>query len=338
MVIPSNIIERAKNIEKELFNSQTPFCFKEIALELFAIQSKYCAPYANYIELLGVEPHRVTKLEQIPFLPISLFKNFEVKWFQEAPQAIFKSSTTTGATPSKHFVKSLDLYKESFLRSFELFHGSPSNYVILALLPSYLEREGSSLVYMAQELISLTNNKESGFYLYNHKELFDKLVQLQKQNQKTILLGVTFALLDFAHQYNVKFPSLKVVETGGMKGRKEELPREEIHQLLKEAFGVESIGSEYGMAELMSQSWSYGQGLFFSPPWKRVLIRDLSNPFKELSFSRVGGVNIIDLANIYTCSFIETQDMGIKEADNSFRITGRIENSELRGCNLLLEP
>ncbi|OFY39400.1 MAG: hypothetical protein A2X18_04700 [Bacteroidetes bacterium GWF2_40_14] len=265
------------------------------------------------------------------------------------PQKIFTSSATTGMTPSRHPIVDLSIYERSFSDGFRLQYGNPSEYAILALLPSYLERAGSSLVYMTESLMKQSANPNNGYYLYNHTDLYDMLYRLRADGQKTILIGVSFALLDFISALKLEtghrpeFPDLIVVETGGMKGRGEELSREELHSRLKEGFGVDKIHSEYGMAELLSQAWSKGDSLFFTPPWMKILIRDLNNPFHLLSDgerggndSKRGGINIIDLANVYSCSFIETEDMGMTSSDGGFKIFGRIKNSELRGCNFLI--
>jgi hypothetical protein len=333
--LPTEISAIQTRLSIEIFNKKMDF--EKTAMEIFRIQSKYCAPYKRYISLLGIAAEEIKNTTDIPFLPVSLYKNHEIKCYNGTEEALFTSSSTTGQIPSRHYIKELSLYEKSFMESFRLFIGTPSDFTILALLPSYLERKGSSLVYMAEHLIKESNKKESGFYLYNHKELHKTLLQLKQSGQKTILLGVTFALLDFIQNYPLDFPSLKVIETGGMKGRKKELNRKEVHHVLSEGFGTEVIGSEYGMAELLSQAWSSGHGLFTPPPWMKIVIRDNTNPFTSASKGHEGGVNIIDLANIYSCSFIETMDKGIKEAGESFRITGRIKNSEIRGCNLLLE-
>jgi len=289
------------------------------------------------------KPYQNTISDQI----LAPFQSINTKELH--PQKIFTSSATTGMTPSRHPVADLSLYERSFSDGFRLQYGSPSEYAILALLPSYLEREGSSLVYMTENLMKQSANECNGYYLYNHAELYDMLCRLKTDEQKTILIGVSFALLDFVSwlkldsALKMEFPDLIVVETGGMKGRGEELSREELHRRLKEGFGVDTIHSEYGMAELLSQAWSKGDGLFFTPPWMKVLIRDLNNPFRLLSDgergginNKRGGINIIDLANVYSCSFIETEDMGTTDPTGGFKIFGRIKNSELRGCNLLI--
>ncbi len=325
-------------MKSKIFSIASPEDFEKIALDIFAAQSKECAPYRQYISLIGVDAGSVESVNQIPFLPVSLFKTHRIITGDTEPRIVFTSSATTGTTPSKHPVVDLSVYEQSFLSCFNLFWGNPRDYAILALLPSYLEREGSSLVYMADSLIKLSQNEHSGFYLNDFELLFNKLSFLKKSGCKTLLLGVSFALLDFVTQYKVDFPSLIVMETGGMKGRNREIGREELHWALKTGFGVSNIASEYGMAELLSQAYSYKDGIFETPPWMRVVIRDLINPFEQLNeYNRLGGINIIDLANLNSCSFIQTEDMGIMHTAGKFSITGRIKNSELRGCNLLLE-
>lgn len=310
--------------------------FSALALEVFRYQLEHCPPYKQFVSLLGTDPGSVDSPEKIPFLPIRFFKSRDVYSASAEPQKLFTSSATTGMTPSRHLVADLSLYELSFRKAFEHFYGSPSEYTILALLPSYLERDGSSLVYMADKLIKLSKSDLSGFYLYNFAQLRDTLEILQKESRKTLLIGVSFALLDFAKDFPVNFPELTVMETGGMKGRGVELPREELHRILMKGFGVNTIHSEYGMAELLSQAYSSGEGVFQTPHWMEIFARDLNNPLKVTSGEAKGGLNIIDLANVNSCSFIETEDLVIKETGNLFRIPGRINNSELRGCNLLL--
>lgn len=307
-----------------------------IALRVFRYQYSNCEPYRRYVSYTGTDPNSVTSIETIPFLPVQFFKSEDIYSGNGVPEKVFTSSATTGMEPSRHPVADISLYESSFLNGFRIFYGNPADYVILALLPSYLEREGSSLVYMADKLIRMTESPESGFYLNNRIELFNKITSLRQSNKKVLLLGVSFALLDFANEYKIEFPELIVMETGGMKGRGREIERDELHKILKNCFGVEKIHSEYGMAELLSQSYSSGEGVFQTPPWMEILIRDLNNPFRIAGTGKRGGINIIDLANVNSCSFIETEDMGIKTAGNGFKILGRIKNSELRGCNLLL--
>lgn len=325
-----------QSVKERIFKLDSPEKFNNIALEIFHHQSIECEPYRQFIELIGVDASLVNDVIKIPFLPVRFFKSHKIYCAPEEPEKIFTSSATTGMVPSVHYVADLSLYQESFTKSFVFNYASPSEYAILALLPSYLEREGSSLIYMADSLIRQSGNECSGYYLYNHNDLYNMLELLREKGQKTILLGVSFALLDFVEKFTIVFPSLIVIETGGMKGRGKEIPREIIHEKLRKGFGVEHIHSEYGMAELLSQAYSKGNGLFTTPPWMKVLIRDLNNPFRFIEDEKLGGINIIDLANAGSCSFIETQDMGIKTAGNLFRIPGRIKGSELRGCNLLL--
>ena len=237
---------------------------------------------------------------------------------------------------SKHLVTDVSWYEESFRRAFEIFYGDIRDYCILALLPSYLEREGSSLIYMAEDLVKRSNNPDSGFYLYNHDELYQQLKKQQDAKKPTLLIGVTFALLDFVEQYPIDFPELIVMETGGMKGRRKEMIREELHQTLCNGFGVDAIHSEYGMTELLSQAYSKGNGIFQCPPWMKIITRDTNDPISSLGNEKTGGINVIDLANINSCSFIATQDLGKVYADGSFEVLGRFDDSDIRGCNLLI--
>ena len=316
---------------KSIFSIATQTDFDRVALEVFRFQAEACAPYREYLELLGVDPAAVECPEQIPFLPIELFKSHRVYCGSNPPQQIFTSSSTTGQTPSRHYVADLRIYEEAFTRSFELFYGPAEQTAIFALLPNYLEREGSSLIYMVEGLI---RRGGGGFYLYDHDAL---LRDMEAHQGKKILLGVSYALWDLAEEQRGVLHDVIVMETGGMKGRREELPREEFHRLLCDAFGVQSIHSEYGMAELMSQAYSDGNGIFRTPPWMRICVRDLNDPFRLLPNGATGGVNLIDLANLYSCSFLQTQDLGKVYDDGSFRILGRISGSEIRGCNLLVQ-
>lgn len=316
---------------KSIFSIATQADFDRMTLEVFRFQAEACAPYREYLELLGVDPAAVECPEQIPFLPIELFKSHRVYCGSNPPQQIFTSSSTTGQTPSRHYVADLRIYEEAFTRSFELFYGPAEQTAIYALLPNYLEREGSSLIYMVEGLI---RRGGGGFYLYDHDAL---LRDMEAHQGKKILLGVSYALWDLAEEQRGALRDVIVMETGGMKGRREELPREEFHRLLCDAFGVQSIHSEYGMAELMSQAYSDGKGIFRTPPWMRICVRDLNDPFRLLPNGATGGVNLIDLANLYSCSFLQTQDLGKVYDDGSFRILGRISGSEIRGCNLLVQ-
>ena len=316
---------------KSIFSIATQADFDRMTLEVFRFQAEACTPYREYLELLGVDPAAVECPEQIPFLPIELFKSHRVYCGSNPPQQIFTSSSTTGQTPSRHYVADLRIYEEAFTRSFELFYGPAEQTAIFALLPNYLEREGSSLIYMVEGLI---RRGGGGFYLYDHDAL---LRDMEAHQGKKILLGVSYALWDLAEEQRGALRDVIVMETGGMKGRREELPREEFHRLLCDAFGVQSIHSEYGMAELMSQAYSDGNGIFRTPPWMRICVRDLNDPFRLLPNGATGGVNLIDLANRYSCSFLQTQDLGKVYDDGSFRILGRISGSEIRGCNLLVQ-
>lgn len=316
---------------KSIFSIATQADFDRMTLEVFRFQAEACAPYREYLELLGVDPAAVECPKQIPFLPIELFKSHRVYCGSNPPQQIFTSSSTTGQTPSRHYVADLRIYEEAFTRSFELFYGPAEQTAIFALLPNYLEREGSSLIYMVEGLI---RRGGGGFYLYDHDAL---LRDMEAHQGKKILLGVSYALWDLAEEQRGALHDVIVMGTGGMKGRREELPREEFHRLLCDAFGVQSIHSEYGMAELMSQAYSDGNGIFRTPPWMRICVRDLNDPFRLLPNGATGGVNLIDLANLYSCSFLQTQDLGKVYDDGSFRILGRISGSEIRGCNLLVQ-
>lgn len=328
-------------LKTEIFGVNTSGRFEELCMEVFAYQAENNPVYKEYLNLLGVNPAAINSLTQIPALPIRFFKIRRIVSGTGEAEVVFTSSATTGMTPSSHYVLDKRLYEQSFIEGFRRFYGAPQEYTILALLPSYLERKGSSLVYMAEKLIELSNHVESGFYLYNYQELYHLLLKLKEQGRKTVLLGVSFALLDFVKEYKIQFPQLKVIETGGMKGRGKELSREELHQTLANGFGVEHIHSEYGMAELLSQAYSLELGIFSPQPWMKVLIRDLYDPFSHHAAlsgpSAVGGINIIDLANLHSCSFIETEDRGKVFPDGSFTVDGRIREAELRGCNLLLE-
>jgi phenylacetate-coenzyme A ligase PaaK-like adenylate-forming protein len=269
-------------------------------------------------------------------MPIGFFKSHRVVSGDFEPEIVFTSSGTTGITTSRHHIKSVELYIQSFMHGFRHFFGSAEQYTILALLPSYLEREGSSLVLMADQLIKRSHQTESGFFLHNYNKLADILVHLKTLKKPTILLGVTYALLDMAEQFPLYFPELIVMETGGMKGKRKEMVRDELHQQLMEGFGIDQVFSEYGMTELLSQAYSKGHGVFYTPPWMKILIRDTNDPLSILPEGQSGGINVIDLANIYSCSFIETQDLGRSHSDGSFEILGRFDNSDIRGCNLLI--
>ena len=325
------------NIEKQIFKINDSKSFDDITHEVFRFQYENNPIYHQYVNNLGISISKLSSIDEIPFLPIEFFKTHKISSTNRPPTKIFTSSGTTGTVNSQHLVVDLKLYEESFINAFSIFYGNPEDYVFLALLPSYLEKGGSSLVYMAEELIKQSKHSESGFYLADYKGLNETLEKLKLQNKKTVLLGVSYALLDMAENFNLDFPALIVMETGGMKGRRKEMLRQELHQILCEGFGVKTIHSEYGMTELLSQSYSIGDGVFKSPPWMRIKIRDVNDPFSYVKSGKTGGINIIDLANLYSCSFIETKDLGKSHSDSSFQILGRFDNSDIRGCNLMVE-
>ncbi|HWZ14713.1 MAG TPA: hypothetical protein VNW95_05695 [Mucilaginibacter sp.] len=320
----------------QVFSIESEQQFNETALQIFQYQAKNCTVYRDFIAALKINPATVQTINQIPFLPIEFFKTHEVLSSARPAEVIFTSSGTTGITTSSHYITDVSWYTESFRKSFELFYGGIKSYTILALLPSYLERQGSSLIYMADDLIKQSGDPDSGFFLYNHDELYLQLKKQQQAQKPTLLIGVTFALLDFIEQYTINFPQLIVMETGGMKGRRKEMIREELHGQLRKGFGVDAIHSEYGMTELLSQGYSKGEGIFNCPPWMKIITRDTNDPISTLSTGKAGGINVIDLANFNSCSFIATHDLGKVYADNSFEVLGRFDNSDIRGCNLLV--
>ncbi|MDB5139174.1 MAG: Acyl-protein synthetase, LuxE [Mucilaginibacter sp.] len=322
--------------KEQVFSTKNERQFNAAALEIFRRQAKNCAIYKEFISSLNIDPAGINEFHQIPFLPIELFKSHRVVNTKDPVEVIFTSSGTTGITTSSHYVTDISWYIESFRAAFRLFYGDITNYTILALLPAYLEREGSSLIYMADDLIKQSNNRDSGFFLYNHDDLYHQLKKQQQVQKPTILIGVTFALLDFIENYNINFPELIVMETGGMKGRRKEMIREELHEQLCEGFGVGAIHSEYGMTELLSQAYSKGDGIFNCPPWMRIITRDTNDPMSILKDNKAGGINVADLANINSCSFLAIQDLGKVYADGSFEVLGRFDNSDIRGCNLLI--
>ena len=318
-----------------IFNIKSGSQFEVMALEIFKFQFENNPVYRSFCDLLYKHPSDIKTIEAIPFLPIQFFKSHKVLNKDKPLEKTFTSSGTTGSTVSKHFVSDLSIYEESYLKGFQHFYGNIEDYVVLALLPSYLERNGSSLIYMADDLIKKSKHPESGFYLNNHKDLAQTLGQLEAKNQKTLLIGVSFALLDLVEQFKFKLNHTIVIETGGMKGRRKEIVREELHDILKSGFGVNQIHSEYGMTELLSQAYSKGNGIFECPPWMKVLTRDTEDALMLQKPNKTGGVNIIDLANINSCSFIATQDLGKVYDNDQFEIIGRFDNSDIRGCNLM---
>ena len=325
-----------KNMKEPIFNIQSSKDFTKVTLNVFKHQFKNNKVYRSFCDLLYIHPSDVKKVDEIPFLPIQFFKNRRVISSLDEVQETFSSSGTTGNTTSKHFVTDIELYKESYTKGFSHFYGEIKEYVVLALLPNYLERKGSSLVFMVDDLIKKTNNPESGFYLNNLSELAQKLQELDKKEQKVLLIGVSFALLDLIETKQFNLKNTIIMETGGMKGRRKELIREELHQILQLGFGVDQIHSEYGMTELLSQAYSKGNGIFKTPPWMKILTRDTEDALTIQQKGKTGGINVIDLANYNSCSFIATQDLGKVYQNNTFEIIGRFDNSDIRGCNLMI--
>lgn len=321
---------------KAIFNIKTESDFQKMALKIFKFQFENNKVYRSFCDLINRHPSDVSTIKDIPFLPIQFFKTHNVLSSKEAIEATFSSSGTTGSVISKHYVTNLELYKHSFTDGFVQFYGNIEDYTILALLPSYLEREGSSLIYMVDDLIKQSNSTESGFYLNNLSELTSTLKKLDSNGKKVLLIGVSFALLDLVESHKFNLKNTIIMETGGMKGRRKELIRAELHNKLKEGFGVETIHSEYGMTELLSQAYSNGKGVFKCPSWMKVLTRDTEDALTIQESGQTGGINIIDLANINSCSFIATQDLGKVHKEGSFEIVGRFDNSDIRGCNLMV--
>jgi len=320
----------------QIFETLTTKKFKELALRIFHYQSVNNVVYADFVNKLGVNLAEVKSIDQIPFLPIQFFKTHQIISGNDSVQEVFLSSGTTGLTQSKHFVTNIDLYVSSFTKGFEYFYGSIENYTILALLPNYLEQKSSSLVFMVNELIKKSHTKESGFYLNNIEELSNKLIQLDKEQSKVLLIGVSYALLDLIELNKFNLKNTLVLETGGMKGRRKEMIKEELHQVLCDGFGLDKIHSEYGMTELLSQAYSHGNGIFKTPPWMKIIIRDSEDALQILPVEKAGGINVIDLANFNSCSFIATQDLGKTHKNGTFEILGRFDNSDIRGCNLMV--
>ena len=330
-------IEMNGEIRDQIFNIKSEKTFNELAIRIFRFQAEQNSVYREYISFLGISPGDIENIYDIPFLPVGFFRNHEVITGNKKPQIVFKSSGTKAALPGKHYVTDISLYEDSFLNGFRLFYGDPSGYSILALLPSYLEREGSSLIYMMERLILESKNIDSGFYLNNPEELILTVNRLKEKNTKNILVGVSFALLDLAEKFAPDLSGITVMETGGMKGRRKELVREELHEILCKKLNINEVHSEYGMTELLSQAYSKGNGRFHCPPWMKIILRDPNDPLTNYSDTRqTGGINIIDLANINSCSFIATSDLGRVYKDSGFEVLGRFDNSDIRGCNLLV--
>lgn len=313
----------------------TEIHFEKKALETFYFQSKNCDVYKQYLDLLNISPSNIKAISEIPFLPISFFKNHRIVCEKKSIQGIFYSSGTTGQLLSKHYITDLSIYEKSIINGFNYFFGNIQDYRILALVPSYQERKESSLVYMCQFLIDKSQDPASGFYLNNYNEL--SAILSKKTTKKTILIGVSYALLDLAEQFPQSLEDILIIETGGMKGQRPEMIKSELHSVLKKAFVVDKILSEYGMTELLSQAYSFSDGIFQTPPWMKVFIRDAQDPLALLNHQQIGGINIIDLANINSCSFIATQDIGKTINDTHFELFGRFEMADIRGCNLLVQ-
>lgn len=320
----------------EIFGLKNDTDFEETALKVFRFQARENPVYRNFLQYLSVQPEKIDSINNIPFLPIQFFKTHRVVSGLKKEAIIFTSSATTGIQQSNHFVSDLNWYETSFNKGFEYFYGPVKDYTLLALLPGYLERSGSSLIYMMNSLIARSEKKKSGFYLHNFEELAETLIELEEKKEKTLLIGVSFALLDFLEKNSFELKNTVVMETGGMKGKRKELLREELHRVLCSGFGVPEIHSEYGMTELLSQAYSKGKGIFYTPPWMKVLVRDTEDAMTMLPESRNGGINVIDLANFNSCSFIATQDLGKTYKDGSFEVLGRFDHSDIRGCNLLV--
>ncbi|MBT8293146.1 MAG: acyl transferase [Eudoraea sp.] len=319
----------------KIFEIKTSSEFKKMALEVFNFQYDNNTTYQKFCSYLGKSKSNITAVEEIPYLPIEFFKSKQVITTSQPPKIVFESSGTTGQLLSKHYVLKPEIYEKSYLKIFEFFYGNIKDYCILALLPSYMERKGSSLIYMVNDLIEKSTNPKSGFYLENKVELLKTLQNLDESGFKIILIGVSYALLDVAENHSMNLNNTIIMETGGMKGRRRELVRDELHGILKNSFGLEAIHSEYGMTELLSQAYSKGNGIFNCAPWMSVTIRETDDPLSTEPYGKIGGINIIDLANIYSCSFIATQDLGRVYKDGSFEVLGRFDHSDVRGCNLM---
>jgi hypothetical protein len=315
-------------------NDNISFC--NLALEIFRFQSQYNNVYKEYLNLIRIDPSKVIHINQIPFLPIEFFKTQKVVTGYKMPEKVFFSSGTTGSQVSKHYISDLSVYEMSFLNAFNIFYGKPNDYCFLALMPSIGQRPNSSLIYMVNKLIQSSKYVESGFILDDYDELEKRIEILLKREVRIIIFGLSYALLEFAEKKKIDLSRCIIIETGGMKGKREELTREELHHRLSFSFNTTNIHSEYSMTELLSQAYSKKQGNFYTPPWMRILIRDIYDPFRILPTNKHGAINIIDLANIYSVSFIETKDLGMLFDDGSFEVTGRFDNSDIRGCNLLI--
>lgn len=328
--------QNALDLESRIFNIGSRDAFESLSLEIYRFQYTHNSIYNQYCNHIKRSPLQVNSFSEIPYLPIEFFKTHRVLCGDWQPDLVFTSSGTTGSNTSRHFVPMVGIYEKSFLMGFEHFYGSPCDYIFLALLPGYLERQGSSLIYMMERLIKESHHDDSGFYLHNMQALQQKIIDLKESHKKTFLIGVTHALLEMAEKHPLDNGKMVVMETGGMKGKGRELVREEMHELLRKGFGVAHIHSEYGMTELFSQAYSQKNGEFHCPPWLRITTREVNDPLSENQIGKTGVLNVADLANLYSCSFIATQDLGICHADGSFNILGRMDNAQLRGCNLMV--
>ena len=326
------------SLQDSIFNIKTENDFRDAALGVYNYQLANNKLYKQFVTLLGREMSQPESITDIPFLPVEFFRNHKIVSGEKPVEMVFESSGTTGTTPGRHYVSDLKLYETGFLKTFRLFYGEPEDYLIIALLPSYTEREGSSLVYMADKLIRESRHPQSGFYKGSNESIPEVIRKGKEQGVRILLLGVSFALLDLAEENPSDLSGVIIMETGGMKGRRKELTRSELHAFLKEKFNVDSIHSEYGMTELMSQAYSSGKGIFYCPPWMKIVLRDPQDPLSLFTRpGKTGGINIIDLANLNSCSFIATGDLGRLHEDGGFEVMGRFDNSDIRGCNLMAE-
>ncbi|MDG2274653.1 MAG: acyl transferase [Flavobacteriaceae bacterium] len=323
-------------MQKAIFNIQNETDFERCALQVFKHQFENNKVYRSFCDLLYIHPSDVKEVADIPFLPIQFFKSHAVLSSTQAVQETFTSSGTTGSSVSKHMVTDVSWYTKSYTKGFEYFYGPIEEYTVLGLLPNYLERDGSSLIYMVDDFIKKSNKPASGFYLNNLTELSKTLIALDKKGEKVLLIGVTFALLDLIERQQFKLQNTIIMETGGMKGRRKEIIRNELHEILCAGFGVSKIHSEYGMTELLSQGYSSGDGVFDCPPWMKILARDTEDALTLVGANKTGGLNVVDLANYNSCSFIATQDLGKVDNNGSFEVLGRFDHSDIRGCNLMV--
>lgn len=325
-----------KKLEQNIFNIQHADHFNSVCLDVFNFQYENNIIYKRYINELNIDISKINSYHKIPFLPIQFFKSQIVISGKFRPEITFKSSGTTGISRSSHHIKSINLYKKNCVDIFNKFYGNPKDYVFLGLLPSYSERNDSSLIYMVNTFMNLSKNKDNGFYLTDFKKLFYKLQDLEKKGKKTVLFGVSFALIDFLEQFSLDLKYTTIIETGGMKGRKKEITREELHDIIKKSTNSETVHSEYGMTELLSQAYSVNGKTYKTVDRMKILVRDTNDPFSYLGKGKTGGINVIDLVNLYSCSFIETQDLGKLISDDEFQVSGRFDQSDIRGCNLMV--